>query len=488
MSTGSVPIGERPALRRRALKDVAIQVAARIGNLALGVVVTALLARSLGDVGFGQWMTILTTFQLVGVFTTLGLDQAAMREAARHPDETHVWIGALVVARVALTVPSMVVAVIALLVLRDGDAMLVAGLFLLVQFPFSIASSLQLVHQLRMRNSFPMLVLTVNSVVWGVCVVVINVTGGGLVALAVGLAGTTALTASMQAAASLRLLGSRLRAPRPAILNLIRVGAPLGVAGILVNAYARIDQVIVYEQAGASAAGLYGSVYRVLEQAHFVPVSLLTTLAPVIAALWLDDRERMLRVVGLTARLLTIGSLGALAFVVVAAKPVVRLIFGEEFVPGAQALPVLGGAFVFICFGYLVGNLLLVMGLARMQIVVGLVGLVVNVVGNLLLVPPYGYMGAAWMTLVTEAAVVGTGAWFVIRNLGVKRLDPMPLLRVAAAAAILGGTLAACCALGAPFAVLIIVAVVTYPALLLLARAISPVELRETVALRGSAG
>ena len=48
-----------------------------------------------------------------------------------------------------------------------------------------------------------------------------------------------------------------------------------------------------------------------------------------------------------------------------AAEPLMRLFFGEEFVPAAPALPVLGGAFVFICYGYLTGNMLLILGIAQ---------------------------------------------------------------------------------------------------------------------------
>ena len=54
-----------------------------------------------------------------------------------------------------------------------------------------------------------------------------------------------------------------------------------------------------------------------------------------------------------------------LAFTIVASTPLVRLVFGQQFVPSAPALPVLAAAFIFISFGYLNGNLLVVLGLQR---------------------------------------------------------------------------------------------------------------------------
>ena len=86
-------------------------------------------------------------------------------------------------------------------------------------------------------------------------------------------------------------------------------------------------------------------------------------------------------------------SLGGMAFAIVAAEPVVRLLFGAEFVPAAPALPVLAAAFVFICFGYLNGNLLVVLGQQNRLLRVSVAALVVNVLGNLLLVPADRFHG-----------------------------------------------------------------------------------------------
>lgn len=465
--------------RERAFRDVFVQVATRVLNLALGIVVTILVVRILGDSGYGQWMTILTSFQLVGFFTSLGLEAVAVREAVADPEHAGDWIGALVVTRMALTLPVMLVGLGVLTLIQESDAMLLAGIILLAGFPLGVGSSLAVVHQLQVRNTWPMIILTVNSVLWGLSVLVIHLAGGGLVALATAMTAVTLVTATMQALAALKIMRFRLRPSRAAIVRLVRVGAPLGVAGLLINAYARIDQVIVFEQAGSQAAGYYGAAYRVLEQAHFIPASVLTTLAPIMTMLYISDRARMLRTLTLAAEFLAIGSLGALGFVAVAATPLMRLFFGEEFVPAAPALPVLGGAFVFICYGYLIANLLLILGIQRKQIIVGLIALVVNVAGNLILVPRYGFQGAAWMTLVTEIVVVGTGGYYVVRALGGLRVVSVGRLpRVLVAAATLTAALVAVKAAGGGLVVLSAAAAVLYPSLLLGCGAVSIAEIK----------
>jgi O-antigen/teichoic acid export membrane protein len=470
--------------KRRAFRDVLIQVLTRLVNLGFGVVVTVLVVRALGDTGYGQWMTIMSAFQLIGYFTSLGLEQAAVREAASQPERAAQWVSALVLTRLLLTIPVMVAGVAAVFALQESHAMLIAGLILVAEFPFGIGASLAVVHQLQINNKVPMAILTANSILWGICVVVVSVTGGGLIALAASFTAVSTVTATLQAIFAWRAMPLPLRPPRETIKRLIRVGTPLGIAGLLIVAYARIDQIIVFEQAGSQAAGFYGSAYRILEQVHFVPGTVITTIAPIIAALWLVDRERMLRVVTLAAELLAITSFGGLAFAIVGADPFMRLIFGDEFAPAAEALPVLGGAFVFICFGYLVANLLLVVGLAKRQIVVGLVALVFNVAANLILVPEYGFMAAAWITLATEVVVVGLGFVFLVGRIGAENLSWGRLPRILAAAVLLLGALEAVDTLGGRLLGLVVVSLVVYPALLLALKAVSVGEVRDLVTRR----
>jgi O-antigen/teichoic acid export membrane protein len=271
------------------------------------------------------------------------------------------------------------------------------------------------------------------------------------------------------------------RWPRPSrarLMPLVKVGLPLGVSGVLVIAYARIDQLIVYAVTGSHASGLYGAMYNIIDQAHFLPMSVLTTLTPIIAASWVTDRERMLRVVAVAAELLSVGSLGIVAFAIAAARPLVQVVFGQHFVPGSNALPVLAGAFVFICFGYLNGSLLTVMGQQQRLLRISLVALVVNVAGNLVLVPLMGYMGAAWMTLATELVVFAQSVGVIMRNLDAPPPALGKIARTVVAAAAMSATLALLNHAGATLLELVIASGVVYGVLLLGLRALTLDDLR----------
>jgi O-antigen/teichoic acid export membrane protein len=475
----------RETTKQRAARDIVMQVSVRIANLALGAFVTALFVRTLGKTSYGEWSTGFAALGLIGYFANFGMQGVALREAAREPEDEHEWIGAVILLRLLLLVPVMLLSLAAIEVLHRSHEMLVAGIVMVVAMPFGGVGALGLLFQLRVDNRVPMLVLTLRSILWGAAVLVIYLQHGSMVALAIALVSTNAIGSVVQAVFALKL-GARV--PRPSrkhLRDLVRIGLPIGISGVLIICYARVDQIIVYSLAGTNASGLYGSIYNLIDQAHFVPISVLTTLAPVIAASWPSDRARLLRTTRLTAELLAVTSLGGLAFAIVASEPVVRLIFGAEFVPAAPALPVLGAAFVFIAFGYLNGQLLVVLGLQRRMLRISVIALVVNICGNLILVPLMGFMGAAWMTLVTEVVVCVGSLSLILRTLEMPLPKPGRIGRTAVAAALLTGGLEALRLAGAPLAVLAIAACLAYPALLFGLRALGPDDLR--VALGRSA-
>ena len=134
-------------------------------------------------------------------------------------------------------------------------------------------------------------------------------------------------------------------------------------------------------------------------------------------------------------------------------------------------------AFVVSGAGYLAGFLVIVTALQRKFVRYAVAGLVVNVAGNLVLIPEVGYIGAAWMTLATEVIVVGLALRAVLAEIEQKP-SPRRLLRIAAASTVTGLAVWLGVALTAPYAVLLVIAAGVYVPAALLLRAVDLDELR----------
>ena len=451
-----IPIGTR-----RTFADIAVQIVGRIGNLALGVVVTLVIVRSLGASGFGAWSTIFAVSQIATNIGELGLSQIAVSRAASEPERASAWLGSLVSLRLMLSLPIAILSVVAVVLIAPTHEAKVAGVLISCGLLLSAPSAIGAVFQLRVRNDIPTAILTLNSVLWAIAVFAVAAASGGILVFATAFVAVSTLTTSVTVAAALRLTKVRLRGTRQHWGSLARVGVTVGAAGILITFYVKLDQILVLKFAGSRQAGLYGADYRILDQVQFIPASVMTTLFPLIASSHPHNLERVRKLLQSAAEYLTIASLPILAFTIVAAHSIVGLLFGKQFLAAAPALPILMAAFVFISFGYLTGGMVVILELQRRFLTYAALALIVNAVLNILLIPRYGFLAAAWITLVTELVVMSLTMHRILRGLEMTpRLGR--LLRALMAAAFMGVIAWLAQRASAPITVVVVAAGVSY--------------------------
>jgi O-antigen/teichoic acid export membrane protein len=466
---------------RRAAGDVAIQIVAQVLNLVLGIVVTVIIVRTLGATRYGQWSTLLAITQLVGIVGSLGLENVAVRFATAEPEREDVWLGAVMTLRAALTVPVILVYVIAVVLISRDQTMLVTGLVMTLLYVSGIWSTLRIAFRLRVRNDIFVAFVLANSVLWTGAVIAIAAAGGGMVELAIAFVTISLLVQGALGVLAFRTIPVRWRSSRELWPRIARLGLVVGIGGALTYAYGRVDQLLVFELSPhASEAGLYAAMYKVLETAGFVPIAVMTTLFPIMSGLYPSQPIRLRKLTQLAIDYLTIVSLGGLAFTIAAAGAIVTLLFGPAYQEGTTALPVLMAAFVPICIGYVGGNMVLATGLQRRYVYYAIAGLLLNVVLNLILIPVYGFQAAAWVTLATELVVVSITLVAVLRKIEM-RLSLRRIGLAALAASVSALAVWRLRVLGAGLEWLLITMGVLYPALLIALRALDVGELRTLV-------
>ena len=481
-ANGSAKPPARAVFAPRAISwDIAIQVAGRFANLALGVVVTALLARTLGGDGFGVWSTLIAVSSLLGVIGDMGLEQVAVRCAAAEPERESQWLGALLILKQILSLLAMALCIGTVVLIAPNHQALIAGIVIMLTFLTTAASALRVAFQLRVRNTYTIAVMTIQSVLWAAVVAWGYVTGAGIVALAIGFTATTSFASLLLGALALRLTRVRFGEFRRHATELVRVGVPVAVGGVFVMGYGQIDQVLVFKIAGSREAGFYAAAYRLFSQSSFVPVSVSTTVFALLAASFVADTEKFRVLLQTSLELLLAVAIGALALTAVYSGEIIRLVFGHGFDRSAAALPVLMGAFVLVSVGYLQDLLVIISRQQNRFVIAAALALALNVGLNVALIPRYGFMAAAWITLATEFFVV-VARWLILRS----KLPARPALgripRLALAGAAYLGLLIAAKKLALPFLPALLASALAYPALLFAVRAVRSSDIRLVLA------
>ncbi|MBO9470146.1 flippase [Endozoicomonas sp. G2_2] len=200
----------------------------------------------------------------------------------------------------------------------------------------------------------------------------------------------------------------------------LRLALPFGLKTQLGSIVAflnyRLDIFLVNLLLGPAATGLYSVAVRLIEQLWLISTAVSTVLLPRLSAMVGDEVGRG-ALTSLVSRLTMWATLLASAVLAAASGPLTELLFGEEFRGAATALIVLLPGVVLISSGRVIANDLAARGMVGINMYLAILTLVVNVIGNILLIPIYGIVGAA---LATSIAYTSD---FVVRLLLMHRIS-----------------------------------------------------------------
>lgn len=474
------PPGSRSVTRTQAGRDIAGQLYFRITNLALGVVTTLVLVRALGDDLFGQWTTILAVLGLAGSFGISGLSNVAIERAAADPAESARWVGALVTLRLTLTPIVTATSLIVCFLVADSRSMQIAAVVVnTVLLTVAIGSS-RIVFQLRVKNATVSAVELANGVAWAGAVLLVAVLGPTLLAIAIAFAIVTNVTNIGMWFLARREHPIQLRGARSLWRPLAARGLPFALAAIVTLGYGQIDQILVFQIAGSAQAGLYGAAYRIYERLHIFPAAIMATLFPVLVAARDENLDRVKRVFKTAIDFLVIASLPALTITLAGPEALCVMLFGEQYAASSTALPILMASLVVISLGHLTGYLMISYSLQRVFVAVAFLALFFNVGANLIFIPRYGFVAAAWITLATEVLVLSITMTMLCRRIGVWPVTAR-LPRIVASAVAVGAIAFAGHRLGLPTVVWAGLAGLAYVPILVATRSIRVHDLRAIV-------
>jgi len=189
------------------------------------------------------------------------------------------------------------------------------------------------------------------------------------------------------------------------VASWFRKSLPFALAFVITTLYFKIDVPLLLHFRGFTELGWYGFATRPIEALLFVPVTILNVAFPVLAVYHTESRERLLHATGRFYK--TLFGLGwPITVGTVLLAPGINGLFDRsgKFGEAALALQILGLG-IFLMF--VTNAFIAALNAMDRQVLftwAAVVSLVVNVALNLVLIPAYGYLGAAWATNASGSA------------------------------------------------------------------------------------
>ncbi len=459
-------------LASRTLRNSVLVVGAR-ALAKIGVfLVIVLLWRHLRDERYGRFATMVVYVTLAGVIADLGTQTIFIRDASRDRDLFRRYLGNLVSARLALSVVALVVLAAALRILSPALFPYTLAAFALL-LTTSYSSLLRGIFYIRGRLGYEAVAIVIEALVLlGLTVYAISNHATWDVFLWVYAA--SYLFTCLFTFAILRWRWHEGIVPRfePALIRaLLLAGLPLALGFTITTIYAQLDIVLLQVFKNFQMVGWYSAANKYVDAVAWIPQSAMGAVFPALAMLSRGDDKRLAFAYEKSYKMLALIALPLAVGIGIMAAAIVHLTRGfDQSIPALQLLaPSIALLFVNNAFIYALTAMNRQADFTRLA----LMTLVVNVILNVALIPPFGYLGAAVASTLTELALFAGGWWLLRRH-----LVALPVIRsigpILLSVALMGGAVYLARAL--PLILVVAVAVIVYAAGLLVFRALDREE------------
>ncbi|RVQ65800.1 flippase [Croceicoccus ponticola] len=370
-------------------------------RLAGGLLVGVWVARYLGPADYGVLNYAIAFSSLFGILASLGLDAIIVQRLVETTDDEDKILGTAFGLRLFGSLAGLLIAV--LLSILSGDPTTVSILVAISSGAFT-AQALYVIDwrfQAAQENRKSVIAQTIGFLIAAIARIYMIQSGAPVVAFAfASLIEAALVSCALLALYLLDRPSSKWRFEGGMAKTLLRKSWPLILSGFAYTAYVRVDAVMVGQMLGNAEVGIYSAAIRISEAWNFVPLILVTAAFPALLALRLADPDAYRQQLQSLMSLLVAICLIVAIVIEIGGDELIYRLYGPQYAGAGPILKISVWNAVFVALGFASGRWLIAEDLARYALFRNLIGLMINVLLNLLLIPKLGAKGAAISTLI----------------------------------------------------------------------------------------
>ncbi|MFZ5365813.1 MAG: flippase [Patescibacteria group bacterium] len=410
-------------LFQRVALNTIVQILGRAGVVFITILITAILTRSLGTEGFGNYVFILALVMLFVSISDWGSGMISVREAAKGKTEEEKIFGNALLFRLFLaTVSFLIINFLIRLVPKFETLVLPTTIASALIFFLSIRTSCNIIFQTKLHFENIAMIELVSSGLFLLFLLLILKFSLSLKIIFFGLTLSSTIAAILGLILARRVTSFNFKIESKLIKKIFWESLPTGALLMLFTIYNRIDIIILQGFKGSTPVGIYGLAYKVHENLILGAAYLMNALFPIISK-YADERglsDRLTLIYKKSFDVLFLAGTILVFLVFIFAPLVIAIIGGPQFSQSITALRILVFATFLAYFNHLTGYSLIALGKQKVSLAVAIIALVWNVVLNLVFIPRYSYIAAAVVTIATEGLVLILTSAYLARKFSLK--------------------------------------------------------------------
>lgn len=370
----------------------------------IGFFYTIFLARNLGVEDFGLISVSLTYFALISAFSDFGFNRFLIREVARDHLKASELICSVSLLRLSFTSAIFALFSLVLYIIDPDKARTQLSLLaVMAVLPLGFSQTLDGVFialQKLQYSSFGLLILSLSTALVGFVLVNLEF---GPIGVVVALTSGQLIYAFVLFLILKRQKISFLSAVNEELIIKIAKGAlPYGILGILGLIYFRIDTIILGYMRGNFETGLYTAGYKFLEAVIFIPSVVAAAIFPEFARLHDTDKHKLKFLYKKSLIYLGVISILITAVYLLILPNLISILL-PNYLGAIDVINILSLSIPFI-FLATPGVQILLSTDKYLKTVISfsLITVAFNIILNLLLIPLFGLLAAAWITVASD--------------------------------------------------------------------------------------
>ncbi|MFZ3166128.1 MAG: flippase [Candidatus Methanoperedens sp.] len=412
---------------QRIVKNTAFLTIAEVVTKGLSFVLIIIIARYLGDVGFGKYSFALAFTTLFSIFSDMGFSTLTIREVARDKSLAQKYLNNGSFIKLILSVITFVLIVILINVMKyPMDTILavyIAGGYAIItsfnQFLRSIFRAFEkMEYEAFVRISEILMIFALVSasiyLKFGLMAILFCYLIGSMVRLLITVLIITANFVKPTFNVDLSFWKES-----------IKEALPFGISGMFVLIYFKIDSVMLSIMKDDAVVGWYNAAYQLIFGLMIISTIIVGVIFPVMSKYHKDSKKSLKKVFTYASIILFVISIPIVIIVYYFSNDIIISVYGVSYSESINALKILIFVIPIIFLTSLFGPTLESMNKQRTVSIVAGSNAILNIILNYLLIPTYSYKGAAVATVVTEALgliIMGFIIWNIFKR---KKYDLM---------------------------------------------------------------
>lgn len=388
-------------LKKIIFQNTAAIVIGRIVILLFTLSSSIILVRYLGSGKLGQYASFYAYPTIFGWLTTLGMEQIIVREAAKQRDKAEQIFSAAVVLSSLLSVAATVLAVLGSIVFgyAKGFQMLlfIAAIDMLLFSPLRLPG---FIFQAYLKLWYWMGITIARQALWLIVIVLLILVRAQLPAIILGHLLCGFLEALAIFLCARRFVSLRWIWDSAIIRKILKNSWPIALSTLASSIYCRLDQVLLHTLSSDQKLGYYVVAVNIAEFFTIFAIAFTATMFPILSEISLQ-KERFEYYIKICFRYLMSFLFGICALLTVGSPLIVRMLYGKEYLLSSPVLSILIWSETGLFLGQIMVYALIARGLQKFIPISGAIAAITNIVLNIIWIPKWGPVGAAWATVIS---------------------------------------------------------------------------------------